>query len=209
MLTPAPGSPRTGHDSEAWRLVGPYMRLYGRNAVANSQLFNPEFIHFYIPGVGSLPYVVADIYYRVVVIAIGDPLTHKSAWRSITEKFKAQFPTAFFYHASEEYARLLHDMGYYINDVGAETTLQVRAAARNRQHAPELACADRGLRCARPASNSVRPCAASSPTCCGRCRRRWPVCALCRSRAGRTTAAPARCARRRAARASRACACAS
>jgi hypothetical protein len=61
----APPPPRTrasaGHDSEAWRLVGPFMRQYGRHAIANSQLFNPEFIHFFIPGVGSLPYIVADM----------------------------------------------------------------------------------------------------------------------------------------------------
>jgi hypothetical protein len=37
-----------------------------------------------------------------------------------------EFPDAYFYHASEQYASLLHDMGYFINDVGAETTLQVR-----------------------------------------------------------------------------------
>jgi hypothetical protein len=35
------------------------MRAYGGHAVANSLLFNPEFIHFFIPGVGSLPYVLS------------------------------------------------------------------------------------------------------------------------------------------------------
>jgi hypothetical protein len=50
-----------GHDSLAWQLIGPYMRQYGRHAIANSQLFNPEYVHFFVPGVGSLPYVVADM----------------------------------------------------------------------------------------------------------------------------------------------------
>jgi hypothetical protein len=82
------------------------MKLYGRNAIANSQLFNPEFIHFFVPGMGSLPYVVADIYSRVVVSVIGDPLTHRSNWRSISEMFIKEFPNSYFYHASAEYAKV-------------------------------------------------------------------------------------------------------
>lgn len=50
-----------GHDSDAWKLVGPYMRKYGRFAIANSQLFNPEFTHFFVPGVGSIAYIIADM----------------------------------------------------------------------------------------------------------------------------------------------------
>jgi hypothetical protein len=37
------------------------MRAYGRHAIANSQLFNPEYIHFFWPGVGSVPYVMPDV----------------------------------------------------------------------------------------------------------------------------------------------------
>jgi len=50
-----------GHDSEAWKQIGPYMRKYGRHAIANSQLFNPEYIHFYVPGLGSIAYIIADM----------------------------------------------------------------------------------------------------------------------------------------------------
>jgi hypothetical protein len=50
-----------GTDSLARQLVGPYMRAYGRHAIANSQLFNPEFIHFFVPGVGSIAYMIADM----------------------------------------------------------------------------------------------------------------------------------------------------
>lgn len=82
------------------------MKLYGRNAIANSQLFNPEFIHFYVPGMGSLPYIVADIYSRVIVSVIGDPLAHRSNWRTISEMFVKEFPGTYFYHASKEYAQV-------------------------------------------------------------------------------------------------------
>jgi hypothetical protein len=51
----------TGYESLAWQLVGPYMRAYGRHAIANSQLFNPEFIHFFVPGVGSMPYIIVEL----------------------------------------------------------------------------------------------------------------------------------------------------
>jgi hypothetical protein len=37
------------------------MKQYGRHAIANSQLLNPEFIHFFMPGVGSLPYVIIEL----------------------------------------------------------------------------------------------------------------------------------------------------
>jgi hypothetical protein len=66
-------------------------------------------------------------YNCVVVSAIGDPLAHESHWRHITQRFLATFPRAYFYHMSAKYAALLQDLGYWINDVGAETTLQVLA----------------------------------------------------------------------------------
>jgi lysylphosphatidylglycerol synthetase-like protein (DUF2156 family) len=61
----------------------------------------------------------------VVVSAIGDPLAPDSQWVYLTGLFIQEFPEAYFYHASEKYAALLQDLGYFINDVGAETTLQV------------------------------------------------------------------------------------
>lgn len=64
----------------------------------------------------------------MVVSAIGDPLAPESQWLYLTDLFLQEFPEAYFYHASEKYAALLHDMGYWINDVGAETTLQVGLA---------------------------------------------------------------------------------
>lgn len=61
----------------------------------------------------------------MVVSAIGDPLAPDNQWVYLTGLFIMEFPEAYFYHASEKYAALLHDLGYWINDVGAETTLQV------------------------------------------------------------------------------------
>ncbi len=62
---------------------------------------------------------------RVTVIGTGEPLADRADWRSLTQLFLKEFPKAYFYHITEEYADLLHDMGYYINSAGSETTLQV------------------------------------------------------------------------------------
>jgi lysylphosphatidylglycerol synthetase-like protein (DUF2156 family) len=65
----------------------------------------------------------------VVIIGTGEPLAPRSAWRQLTEAFRQEFPKAYFYHITEEFADLLHDMGYWINGCGTETTLQVCSPA--------------------------------------------------------------------------------
>jgi lysylphosphatidylglycerol synthetase-like protein (DUF2156 family) len=64
-------------------------------------------------------------YNRAAIFGIGEPLAPRSQWQHITSLFLQQFPDAYFHHATEEYAQMLHDMGYYINSIGSETTLQV------------------------------------------------------------------------------------
>lgn len=69
-------------------------------------------------------------YNRAVVVAVGDPLAPEAQWRGLTSLFVKEFPEAYFYHSSQAYASVLQDMGYWVNDVGAETTLQVRECVR-------------------------------------------------------------------------------
>ncbi len=64
-------------------------------------------------------------YNRAIIFGIGEPLAHRSQWRHITEAFLKEFPEAYFHHITEEFAELLHGLGYYINSAGSETTLQV------------------------------------------------------------------------------------
>jgi lysylphosphatidylglycerol synthetase-like protein (DUF2156 family) len=66
-------------------------------------------------------------YNRLSVWAVGEPLAARVDWRPLTEAFLKEFPGAYFYHITEEFAELLHDTGYYINGCGSETTLQVCA----------------------------------------------------------------------------------
>jgi lysylphosphatidylglycerol synthetase-like protein (DUF2156 family) len=106
------------------------MRLYGSGALANSTLWNPEFIHFFVPGMGSQPYVVGRAYNRTIVTGIGEPLAHRDHWATMALAFKRAFPIASFAHVGPEYAAALRDeLGLYVNDIGAETNLLVQTWA--------------------------------------------------------------------------------
>jgi hypothetical protein len=61
-------------------------------------------------------------------------LAPHNKWQHITTLFLKQFPDAYFHHITEEYAELLHDLGYYINSAGSETTLQVLLLALLSSH---------------------------------------------------------------------------
>jgi hypothetical protein len=58
---------------------------------------------------------------------IGEPLAARRHWHAITAAFVATFPDAHFFHVHADYAALLSRLGYFVNDVGCETTLQVRS----------------------------------------------------------------------------------
>jgi hypothetical protein len=123
-----------GTKSDAFKLVGPYLRMYGSGALSNSTLWNPEFIHFFVPGMGSQPYVVGRAYNRTIVIGIGDPLAHHDHWAAMALAFKRAFPVASWGHVGLEFAQILKDnIGLHINDMGAETNLLVQAWAYNKK----------------------------------------------------------------------------
>jgi hypothetical protein len=52
-----------------------------------------------------------------------------------------EFPEAYFYHVTEEFADLLSDLGYYINCCGTETTLQVGVSYIRRGQCMARCCA--------------------------------------------------------------------
>ena len=123
-----------GAASEAWRLVGPYLRRYGGGALSSSTLWNPEFIHCFVPGVGSQAYVVGRAYHRTIVVGIGDPLAARGHWPTVLRAFKRAFPHATFAHVGAEYARLIKEQeGMQINDMGAETNVLVQSWAYSKK----------------------------------------------------------------------------
>ncbi|GBF97099.1 hypothetical protein Rsub_10110 [Raphidocelis subcapitata] len=119
-----------GTKCEAWRLVGPYLRQYGSGALSSSTLWNPEFTHLFIPGVGSQPYVVARAYCRAVVVGIGDPLAAREHWPVVIDAFLAAFPKATYAHVGPEFGAVLRDhRGMQVQDIGAETNVMVQTWA--------------------------------------------------------------------------------
>jgi hypothetical protein len=74
---------------------------------------------------GAVPCCASCSYNRVIVVATGEPVAPRASWSHLTQLFLATYPEAYFYHITAEYAQLLHDMGYWINGCGTETTLQV------------------------------------------------------------------------------------
>ncbi|KAI8475872.1 MAG: hypothetical protein J3K34DRAFT_517039 [Monoraphidium minutum] len=123
-----------GTKSDAWRLVGPYLRHYGGGALSSSTLWNPEFIHMFVPGAGSQPYVVGRAYCRTIVIGIGDPLSHPGHWPEMAAAFRRAFPHATYAHVGPEFAAILKTQcGFAINDMGAETNILVQQWAYNKK----------------------------------------------------------------------------
>lgn len=132
-----------GDDSPSWTLVSPYLKLYGAGAVSHSTLVNPEFRHFFIPGVGSLVYFEVRDNCRSIVTVTADPLCAEQHWPLITRRFLETYPKALFWHVTAKYAKVLEGLGYLINALGAETQINVqkfqygaktrtiRASARN------------------------------------------------------------------------------
>jgi hypothetical protein len=115
-------------------MVGPYARHYGGGAISSSTLWNPEYIHMLVPGMGSQPYVVGRAYWRTIVIGIGDPLAHPAHWSEMAAAFKRAFPHATYAHTGPEFSRLLRDeQGYAVNDMGAETNILIQKWAYSKK----------------------------------------------------------------------------
>jgi hypothetical protein len=103
------------------------MRLYGSGALSSSTLWNPEFTHMFVPGVGSQAYFIGQAYNRTIVVGINNPLAHPDHWAEMAATFVRAFPAAIFSHIGPRFAQVLKDtQGYTINDCGAETSIQVQ-----------------------------------------------------------------------------------
>lgn len=110
--------------------MGPYAKLYGGGALSSSTLWNPEYIHCFVPGLGSQPYVVGRAYFRTIIVGVGDPLARKEDWLELTRAFKRAFPHATYAHTGLEFSYLLRDeIGMSINDMGGETNILVQSWA--------------------------------------------------------------------------------
>jgi hypothetical protein len=129
------------------------MRLYGSGALSSSTLWNPEFTHMFVPGVGSQAYFIGQAYNRTIVVGINDPLAHPDYWAEMAATFSRVFPGATYTHVGPRFAQVLKDtQGYTINDAGAETNIQVQKF----NYSKRTRTIRNGARDARAAGVSVR-----------------------------------------------------
>ena len=124
----------TGND--IWSHVGPYLQQHGSGAIACSTLINPEFIHYFAPGLGSIVYCQVTGCCRSVTAVCGDPLADPAVWADLTRMFLSEHSNVWFWYASEAYAQVLSKMGLLVDELGVEPKLQVQNftyGARTRQ----------------------------------------------------------------------------
>lgn len=119
-------------------MLKPYVRRFGPGALAYTTVTNDEFRHFFVPGVGSLAYLLFTRYGRRVVMACNDPLAPRALWLPLTARFFAFEPSAYVSHASREYATVLASMGKIVNHFGIEPIVSVspRASAQRSASCP-------------------------------------------------------------------------
>ena len=134
-------------------LVASLLRLHGDGSLSAATAINPEFQWWVAdldaPGVGlegAIPFVVAAGYGRRVSMAVGDPVADPAHWPALAAAFIAARPDAQFWHASAAFAGVLDKLGgFYVNDFGAETVIDLRVrrgeGTRARACAPTTATA--------------------------------------------------------------------
>jgi hypothetical protein len=111
------------------------LRLHGDGSLSAATAVNPEFEWFIAKfdapasGIdGALAWCDAAGYGRRVAMAVGDPLAAPADWPALAATFAAAHPgRAQFWHASAEFAAVLDGMGgFFVNDFGAETVIDLR-----------------------------------------------------------------------------------
>lgn len=124
-------------------LVASLLRLHGDGSLSAATAINPEFQWWVAdldtPGVGlegAIPFVVAAGYGRRVSMAVGDPVADPAHWPALAAAFIAARPDAQFWHASAAFAGVLDKLGgFYVNDFGAETVIDLRVRRGREQSA--------------------------------------------------------------------------
>jgi hypothetical protein len=130
--TPAPdAATAAAREAEVARLL----RLHGDGSLSAATTINPEFEWFIAKfdaphtGIdGALAWCDAAGYGRRVAMAVADPLAALADWPALAAAFVAAHPgRAQFWHASADFAAVLDKMGgFFVNDFGAETVIDLR-----------------------------------------------------------------------------------
>lgn len=120
-------SARSIGQKEKWDLLGPFLRQYGREALAYATL--QEGMEYFIDETGYVAYtsVLHPVFARKSKrIVLSDPICAEADLPKLLGNFMAQNPRAAFGVISEKCAVVLRGMGFKVNGIGYEPELPIQ-----------------------------------------------------------------------------------
>ncbi|MFQ5442209.1 MAG: phosphatidylglycerol lysyltransferase domain-containing protein [Thermodesulfobacteriota bacterium] len=104
-------------------LIKKYLTTYGSHSSAYSSI-QEGLEHFVVSGTGYIPYALTSSA-KPIAFVLSNPLCRPEDFWSVMELFLKRFPRAVFIQVTVEAARVLHEMGFYVNEMGVETEIMV------------------------------------------------------------------------------------
>jgi lysylphosphatidylglycerol synthetase-like protein (DUF2156 family) len=99
------------------------LRKYGRCSMAYSSL--QDGMEFYLqPGIGFIPYSTVQTT-RPTPIVLGIPICAPENTKTLLEQFIVDCGTPAFMHADKETGKVLQELGFYVNEIGVETMIDI------------------------------------------------------------------------------------
>jgi len=102
----------------------PYLRKYGWQSMAYSSL-QKGMEYFLLPDVGYVSF--SPIQGKVVTpVVLGDPICDRQNMGQMIDAFIAKYDDPIFMHITAPTAKILEQRGFYINEIGVETLIDVQ-----------------------------------------------------------------------------------
>lgn len=113
-----------GNRSETTKFRFSHLQLYGKGSLAYSSL-QQGIKYFMHSELGYIAYVPLDNKNESVVV-LADPICKQAEKKTLLEEFIAEVSEPIFIHISHDTAEVLHDMGFFVNQLGVETILDIQ-----------------------------------------------------------------------------------
>jgi lysylphosphatidylglycerol synthetase-like protein (DUF2156 family) len=101
-----------------------YIRQYGTGSLAYSAL-QEGMQDYQEEGYGFVPHAPVNRNNQTT-LCLSDPICAKDSKKALLEGFVRNFKNPVFLHVSKETAEVLHSMGFFINEMGTETIINVQ-----------------------------------------------------------------------------------
>jgi phosphatidylglycerol lysyltransferase len=108
---------------QRWELLSPYLLQHGRGCLAYSTL-QDGLDYFIVEGMG---YIASKTVGRIcpTTIILGDPICRRGEWAAVLDEFFQHHADPFFAQVSEKMALELERRGFFVNECGIETLLDL------------------------------------------------------------------------------------